>query len=251
MKHIQSIGIELEGAWNNLNFDQANSFKHDGSVSIESKRGKCLYNCICTCDDCMAKKLCCKNLKYSYVGEIPSPPFNTLKGLIKWTNDNYPDYTNRTCGLHVHIKTSINDYARLEDRAFYFYILQKLKEFGTEANLNPKSAFWDRLAGKCSHCKPNFHPEAQVNEGHNFGDNDRYTILNACYTQHGTYEIRVLPCFQKKRISLKVLSFLYYKIESYLDTPCKIESIKRIINKDQEYKKIVAEIILRKKIGFE
>ena len=241
MSHIKLIGVELEGAWDKLNYDQANSFKHDGSVSIERKNRKCKDDCMCNCESCKRFKKCCYNLKNAHIGEIVSPPMK-IKDVLKWCDKNYPTYTNRTCGLHIHISLSIMDYSRLEDRKFYFYVLEKLKEWGLKMNLNKKGIFWDRISGKVTHCKAGFYPEAQVHANAGFGSTDRYRILNACYHKHGTYEIRVLPCFQKKEIALKAIKFMYDIIEAYLDQPEKMDIIKFMVNTEDNYQDLIKEM---------
>jgi hypothetical protein len=198
LKHIKLVGIELEGAWHEIDYYKSIGFKHDGSVSIE------------------------KNEKRKYIGEIVSDPL-TLDKLLRWIDDNYPDYTNRSCGGHIHFSfNSLEDYAKLEDRKFFYFMLQELEKWGKDNRLNEKSVFWERVYGKNKYCKKEFCPEEQVKD--QGGSYHRYTMINACYHKHGTLEIRVLPCFQKKRIMLKAVKFMYELVENYLENnKCGIE----------------------------
>ena len=202
MNHIKFIGVELEGAWQNLDFERSQGWKHDGSVSIK-----------------LTEKL-------RYIGEVVSQPMS-LNAVLSWADRNYPDYTNRSCGGHLHFSfKSIDDYIKLLDRKFFYTMLEELKEWGLLNNLNSKGVFWERIEGKNEYCLKEFYPDRQL-KGQT---GERYTMINPCWNKHGTIEIRILPCFQKKRIYLNAVKFMYNFIENYLkdNKDQKIEIKKRV-----------------------
>jgi len=217
--HIALIGVEMEGAYKKLNFETSQGFKHDGSVKVRQEFHKCKKKCICSCELCKVKKKCCVRIKYNYIGEVVSQPMK-LKALIKFMDNNYPIKTNRSTGLHCHFSfKNVQDYGRLLERKFYYYLLDRLEKFGRENKLNPKGVFWERLKGKNTYCNRRFLAIGQKNGT----ENERYTIINACYKKYGTLEIRVLPAFQKKRISLKAVKELHNIIEDYLNQPYQVK----------------------------
>jgi len=216
MKHIKLMGIELEGGWNRLRDEQKKFFHEDSSVHVNHNRNDADY-CDCDCDICSDHEAngCCNenNGGYDWVGELASPPLKPID-LIPWINENYPHGIDNTCGAHIHLSfNSLLDYSRLMDRAFYDYFLDKMDSFGHDYKV--KGTFWDRLAGKNTYCLRDFQPEKQSKV--TCHDDVRYAILNACYMLYETYEIRVLPVFRKKDITLNAVSYVENIIESYLD----------------------------------
>ena len=124
--HIALIGVEMEGAYKKLNYETSLGFKHDGSVKVRQAFHKCKKKCKCICELCKIKKKCCTRVKYNFIGEVVSQPLK-LKELIKFMNNNYPDKTNRTTGLHCHFSfKNVQDYGRLLERKFYYYLLDML-----------------------------------------------------------------------------------------------------------------------------
>jgi len=244
--HIKHIGIELEGAYNRFTFDISQGWKYDGSVNnIEKKYYKCLKKCKCDCSNCQSHNNCCQRTKYNHVGEVASKPLKIID-LLKWTDKNYPDYTNRSCGMHLHFSfNSITDYSRLMERRFYYHFLDKLEQFGRDNKLNKDGIFWERIKGKNDYCKKEFIPELQASFKKKDG-NTRYRIVNCCFQLYGTYEVRVLPCFAKKIISLKAIKFVYDVIENYLiekHTPIKDKLITVKLQDVERFKNLKKRLI--------
>lgn len=243
--HINKIGVELEGAYTKFNYEISEGWKYDSSVKdIEKKYFKCLKSCKCDCSSCNSKNNCCQRTKYNHVGEVASQPMKIMD-LLDWTERNYPDYTNRSCGMHLHFSfNNITDYARLMERRFYYYFLDQLEKFGRDNKLNKNGIFWERIKGKNTYCKKDFRPELQAS--YKKKGSLRYTMLNTCYQLYGTYEVRALPCFQKKILSIKAIKFVYDTIEDYLKqkhTPIKDKIITVKLEDVQKYQNIKKSII--------
>jgi hypothetical protein len=195
---IKMAGVELEGAWthdklNTLGID----LEDDGSVGDFSNA---VYD---ECD----------------LGEIPSPPFSSVPEFMKFITTNYPDFVNKTCGMHVHVSTNtLADYQALMNVKFYSFLKLSLSVWGKKNNILPKSAFWTRLKGNNGQfCADRFNPDTQVLTEYKGGD--RYTMLNYCYKVHGTMECRVLPMFKSKKIAAAAVNRVLWTVNKYLSLP--------------------------------
>lgn len=183
---INKVGVELEGGWNQI--PDGCHLQHDGSVSVAD---------------------------IAHVGEIVSQPMN-LEEILSWMNLCYPQKTNATCGLHVHVsvKNTLH-YSRLMDREFHQYFFKKMKEWGERIRVNKASAFWKRLAGNNSFARrTNIDPDAQASVRGK--DGVRYRLLNFCWRLHGTMEMRLLPAFQKKELAMSAVKEEVILVEKYL-----------------------------------
>jgi len=222
MNHINKIAIELEGGWINIPDECMSLIKSDGSVHVPNNNNGCLKSCDCQCETCHESSYCCKT-HLSQIGEIPSPPLN-INELLPFIDRNYPDKVDRSCGAHVHFSfNSMLDYSRLLDRKFFYYMLDVLETWGRNNKLNKDGIFWTRIKGKNKFCRRLLIPDNQLNQRHSA----RYTILNAhAFNQHGTLEIRVLPMFQKKELTLLSVKLLNDLIETFLSQPYKVKKHK-------------------------
>ena len=181
LRRINCLGVELEGGWDGA----PAGYEQDGSVE------------------------CCGE----HTGEVHSAPLH-LEPLLYWIPRHYPEYSDDTCGFHVHFSLKdVNDYLTLTDRSFYNFFRSRLNTWGkTYPITNP--AFWHRLDGKNTYCKKDFLPEKQIYREDKSGT--RYTQLNYCYGLHGTIECRVFPMFQRSSVAQAAVCQLVDIVETYL-----------------------------------
>ena len=184
-RYVHRVGVELEGGWDN----RPSGAVEDGSVDVAA----------------------------NFSGEVPSPILRPSE-VEQWVTDNYPHYTNGTCGLHVHVSFGmLQHYSRLMEPAFRQFFREQLYAWGEQAKIHRSSQFWPRLAGDAYYCRDEFIPSEQV-AARNKGDADRYTQLNYCFGVHGTIECRVLPGFKYARVAVKAIYAVLDIFELYLRT---------------------------------
>src|ERR1700687_3272177 len=122
--YINKIGIELEGRWHKA----PRGAKGDPSVKVRCEPS------------------CNENGRYDgYTGEVVSEPI-TLATMPAWIRKNWPDHVNFTCGLHVHMSFTNNNFiiSRLGDRRFFEYWCQMWLKWGLKHQIRDKE-FWKRL----------------------------------------------------------------------------------------------------------
>jgi len=187
LRNIKKFGIELEGGWDMAPRD-ARLFKNDSSVNVPG-RWK--------------------------VGEIVSPILTDWQAGSDFLLVNYPDHTGTSCGLHVHM--SFGDAAanafnvgRIADsRAYQDGLLTTLRELAAELKVTSK-AFYSRIDGENTYCRPTWHNGRPL-------ETERYRAVNfAAYNRHGTIEIRVLPMFSKRQISVRMVRRVLSYTDRYL-----------------------------------
>lgn len=195
---IVRIGIELEGSWEQRN--QPDQFHVDTSVHI--------------------------NDGY-HVGETRSPPL-TLDEVEDWIIRNYPDHTNSSCGLHIHVSfTNELAYMQLMDAKFYKIFISNLKQWAKENNINEGSQLFQRIAGKNRYCHKGYRGDRQSKCSSK--ESVRYYHLNYCWAlqKRGggimkTLECRIFPMFKKKDederpvLALKAVEFFVNLCNNYL-----------------------------------
>lgn len=232
--HIDLMGIELEGAWDKLTLEGKRCCKEDSSVEIDGNEGSC--SCCsgdCECDyhdetdycrdgNCSCDEFhrdshdCERHGDYNWIGELASPTFDSYKKMMDWTDKNYPDKSNSSCGIHVHISfLNLMDYSNLMEQKFYRFFEEKMLLFGKLNGLKENSQFYRRLSGNNTYCHKTYTPDLNAH-----GNGDRYQQLNMAFSSHGTLEIRVLPCFQEKKFALRAIEFIYIMLNQYLNN-CK------------------------------
>lgn len=237
---IHLMGIELEGAWHELDKDVRTYYKEDSSVNIEGcgRCECCEGNCGCDVHNCFCSDLenndscsCCRQRcgcyqehrdehdcegndgRFRWVGELASPTFKDYQECQKWTDLNYPDECNSSCGIHIHLSFYlVGDYSRLMEQKFYRFFEKKMLEFGNINHLKPDSQFYKRLAGQNSFCIKTYTPDLNLKGGGN-----RYQQLNVCFYSHGTLEIRMLPCFKDKKFAIRAISYIHKLFNDYLN----------------------------------
>jgi hypothetical protein len=203
MPLIKRVGVELEGGWDEL--PDRERLVRDGSVTIHNA---------------------------DYQGELRSPP-SMRRDLPGWIRRCYPSAVNATCGFHIHLSfKTLGAYMRLMDVVFRHDLLQALCEWGERERIPLGHAFWMRLQGENTYCRveptgeqfqrgfrPNNHqeeerwdPDLQATCPHHY----RYHMLNFCYAEHGTLEVRVLPMFEDVEQGLSALEVVLDTTEAFL-----------------------------------
>lgn len=162
LHYINRIGVEVEGGWN----EEPARLQHDGSVSVSAP----------------------------YRGESISPPISNMANLERFIEDNYPDISNSSCGLHVHLSFVHGaHYSLLMDREFQQYFLREMESWGRRfAGSEPD--FWARIRGGNRYCLREWQADSQAKAMSK--QNQRYCHWNFCYRLHGTAECRLLPVFK-------------------------------------------------------
>lgn len=185
LKHIDKIGIELEGAWAHKPVGLVN----DISVNIPGA---------------------------TYYGEVPSPPMK-LEEVEPFIKAFCPNLVNHTCGLHIHcsFKDNANVMLTLMDKKFYDYFLLRMDDFGRYMKFPKTHDFWKRLNDQNRFCRRLFQPEIQIKSVQK--DNNRRTHLNFCWSMHKTLECRLFPAFSDPNCILSAVEVLVDCYETYLD----------------------------------
>jgi hypothetical protein len=188
VNRVERIGIEIEGGWTEPPAKTSRIIR-DGSV-----------------------KNFPKDVNFYGIGEVASPPIPIILGET-WLNANYPQYINKTCGLHVHMSfADCMMYGRLMHIDYHDTVVEYLKRWATEENIPPTHTLWDRLNNKCEHCQHKFWPDKQARQTEKIYDKEmeghRYTVINYCYGLRrvgGTVEVRVLPMFDSPEQSWRAI----------------------------------------------
>ena len=222
-KYIKFCGIETEGFFFDIKGSQGMeairdvSITHDGSVKHDGKFPKKLW------------ELCKADGRYSspaqamHVGEVVSQPFDNLEKAKAWMLKYYPAQTNAKCGLHFHI--SLNDpsyYSCLMEKEFYLYLKESLAKFADEEKLN--RIFRERFNGTTEwakkYCRDEFIPLKQAfvtQKNYNDPGRCRYTLLNFCFSQHETMEIRVFTAHMPSKRAVNCLQWYVDVVTSFLE----------------------------------
>ena len=202
-ERINKVGLELEGAWGEVLFEEPFIEEVSLPVPVGYVRGK------------------------HHWGEIVSPPL-TPPEAIKWLDKHYPTLIpppegqgtdqERSAGFHIHLSFHSNlDYATLMSRAFYNQWLGDMEEWGKKAKAGP--LFDSRLEGKNRFARRIFRPRAQV--GQKLKDSgvnaSRRTLLNYPHALHTTIESRLFPMFPDKAMGLSALRATMDCFHNYLE----------------------------------
>jgi hypothetical protein len=219
-KHLKSVGIELEGAWDTKRDDLV----PDGSIRCDMFKNPVSY------------------------GEYVSKPFSNYEELINCVKENYPDETNPKSGMHSHCSfKTIGYYSLLMSKNFYEYFLSEMEKWAKDNNItNP--LFWKRLEGNQSdYCAKYFCPEEQIKYKTKEaaraltknGNQTRACHLNYCYGQHKTLENRLFPTFICVETAVSALTAYLTCIETFLEESCakekpiKVELVEEITDEDK------------------
>jgi hypothetical protein len=194
---IKLVGVELEGGWTDR---PPSPMIGDGSIRLvrgnQAADGRVI----------------------NHVGEIPSPPFASPAELFAWMRDNYPQHTDRSCGMHVHLSfKSNNSYVRIMDKAFFDHVRAALIDWGRGPGGITYDQFFSRLEGGNSYCRTEYRPMEQVK--HKEKGPARYSILNYCYGRYQTVELRALPLFPTLVEAEAAITAYFEIVENWLARP--------------------------------
>ncbi len=184
-KHIRSIGIELEGTWHH----EPDNLKGDGSVRHTRGAG-------------------------DYDGEVASDPFTSRSSWPVWVKQNYPNGSNQSCGLHVHMKPDADvKIGMLMDEEFQSTLLQGLESYGERNGLKRWDIWANRISGGHEYCRREWRAElsgSRVN---------RYLQVNfSSYELHGTVEFRLLPMFPDSDAAVGAITEMLRIVDEYLES---------------------------------
>ena len=193
-RHYHKIGIEIEGRFLNLRRLQ-NAAGNDGL------------------DYCGDSSIYSSSDSSAAPYEFKTKPSN-LKEAIEQLVKYYPDETDRSCGMHVHVSFDPQDLTLLHTKAFFAYFKQRWTDWGQKMNLSPNSQFFKRLNGDNDFCEPN---ESELVDMTNM---DRYYQLNFyAYRIHKTLECRMLPMFRRSSLGISAVCELISIYEDFLNNP--------------------------------
>jgi hypothetical protein len=167
-------------------------------------------------------------------GEFISNPLRARE-LPSWVYANYPDATDESCGLHVHVSfkhrliySRLMDiprnpklyqdaepwtHKRMRENDFASYLLSSLYRWGKRAKV-PEEDFWSRITGGNSRYCGTVDIDP-IGQSLPEPSGSRYRALNYCYARHGTLEIRVLPAFRSRQRARAGVAFLLRAIERF------------------------------------
>lgn len=140
--------------------------------------------------------------KYSGVIE---KSFADLESSVEWIKENYPDFMNSTCAIHISLELIEKDLiAQLYHKKFYQIFRKNAKEWGSEKKITKHSQFWLRFDGFNNYC------------GIGFSSKTRYKHLNFTDRDVGVVQCRLFPTFQNAKLSQSAVEFFYNLVSNYL-----------------------------------
>lgn len=124
----------------------------------------------------------------------------------------YPDKTNNSCGMHVHVSWSDpTDVTLFATQAFFDYFKARWTAWGTANQITPGSAFWRRLNGDNNFCQIN-----RDMSDREITRMDRYHQLNfSSWGEHKTIECRLLPMFYNESLAISAVQELVSIYEDF------------------------------------
>ena len=126
----------------------------------------------------------------------------------------YPDETDDSCGMHVHMSFPQDCLTLLQTHEFYAYFRTRWLAWGTAMNLDTASPFFRRLRGNNNYCLPNEDVLRDMTSC------DRYSQLNfGAYPSHKTLECRLLPMFRRSSLGVAAVQELVSIYEDFLAKP--------------------------------
>lgn len=197
---IAAIGVELEGAWKK----DPTPYRviRDGSV---------------------------KDFEYPFcdyrLGELPSEPLSTIKGMDKvaapWIRKYYPDKVNHTCGLHVHMSfVHLLNYMRVLRSEYPMTVVEEMKKWANANKLPKDHPIWARLEGKSEYCQFVYSgPEQILNRNKDYDKvrtGNRYSVINYNWARTGTVECRLLPMMDTSDLAVNAIQHLVNVTNAFL-----------------------------------
>lgn len=194
-KAYAKIGVELEGRWGDLDrtLREAQEYGADGCSdgSVNPRDGS----------GCSPHEI---QTKPGSLGEC-------LHQVVRF----YPDETDASCGMHVHVSfANVTDFTCLSTAAFFAYFKARWTNWGVANNLHPEGEFFRRLRGDNQYCIPN------RDEPRWLTNMDRYHQLNfSAYNEHKTVECRLLPMFVNQTLAVLAIQELIDIYQTFLTNP--------------------------------
>jgi hypothetical protein len=182
-----TFGIELEGGWPLRHVDDGggsrHGFVHDGSVAgLRAPDDRPLY-----------------------VGEYNSTAYDGIKELLEDVKEEWPQFYNSTCGMHIHAGLSAEIYSRFMERSFNEEFKKKTLLWAEMIVGPEKDRYLQRLSGQNSYCTAGWAPEKQsIARGK---DSCRYRALNFCWSLHKTMECRLFPMMKIEQATPILLDY--------------------------------------------
>lgn len=210
------VGIEIEGRWLDLNITAQRAAREgltgnaDGSVSRSVSTDARPWEF------------------QTFPGE--------LRHAIKQLVDFYPDETDASCGMHVHVSFKHHtDVSLLMSREFTAYFRARWLTWMETNGIGRYSQMQRRLDGHNEYCVPNSMSELSLNC-------DRYTQLNfSSWARHGTLECRLLPMFNSAAVGASAVAELLSIYTAYLNNPALPAPLELIHEVPQEAVSLITE----------
>lgn len=191
---FDKIGVEVEGRFNNLGQLQRTATNMQATYSGDAS--------IHESPDSAAEPY-----------EFKTHPGN-LRHTIEQVVALYPDETDKSCGMHIHMSFPQDCLTLLNTTAFFEYFEKRWRAWGTAMALHPQGEFFKRLEGDNDYCSPNEFPRTYMYEG------ERYEQLNfTAWTGHKTIECRLLPMFRRSSLAVAAIQELVSIYEDFLADP--------------------------------
>lgn len=193
-KSFKKVGIEIEGRFLDLDAlmrkarNEGLDYAGDSSISYSPDN-----------DACRAM-------------EFKTQP-GSVREACQQLVDYYPDETDSSCGMHVHVSFDAVDISLLNTTEFFNYFKTRWEAWGARMNLAPNSHFFRRLQGNNSFCRVVTRPV-------DYNRQDRYSQLNfSAWVDHKTVECRLLPMFRRASLGVAAVQELLCIYEDYLANP--------------------------------
>lgn len=193
-RHFDKIGVEVEGRFLRLNEMKVKAdsldatYSGDGSIYESPDSGAAGY-------------------------EFKTKPGN-LRETIEQVIALFPDETDSSCGMHVHMSFPQDCLTLLNTKAFFEFFWKRWEAWGTTMNLAPNGEFFKRLRGDNDYCMPNEDVRVTMHNG------ERYEQLNFnAWTGHKTLECRLLPMFRRSSLAVAAIQELVAIYEDFLADP--------------------------------
>ena len=203
-------------------------------VLIKDEKVSSVLDCLCDCcqsscehasnyvDDNYYDNIECdeRDSDYCFAGESNSNPCSSMRDLLNYLQDNYPNEHDSSCGMHLHVSfKSKKAYMTLINSKFKDELIDFYYNWLNENKINQDSRAYQRLKNN-TYCENSYRKEDV--EGQLYAlDKDssvRYRVLNYCFSLHNTIELRFLNIFDKKEISSKCVKAIIKFIDSYIET---------------------------------
>lgn len=261
-QRIAQLGLELEGGWGKkAKLDPGTRLVPDGSVHVsawpaekqrqlEALASKIREYTSSSEEQALYYKLADEKNKLEAslrVGELPSPilsmkPKDGPLYWVNWLKQSYPTHVNETCGLHTHMSFARNlTYQRFMDPTYPKTILEYVGRWAERKKLAQDNPIWPRLAGKSEYCQHTFYAAEQAKEAikrntraDHYRPGSRYSVVNYCWLQHHTFEVRLLPMFEDVDMAQEAIQEIINISNAYLFATRKREdTAKAVVTADE------------------